>query len=100
MVLLGKRLLLLAALIFGLAMPATAQGSFSIAYRVNEAVITNYDIDQRVRLMRALGANSANMRQEAVDALIDDRLKQETANTFGINIDRAALDLAIEDYAT
>ena len=100
MVLLGKRLLLLAALIFGLAMPATAQGSFSIAYRVNEAVITNYDIDQRVRLMRALGANSPNMRQEAIDALIDDRLKQETARSFGANLDRAALDIAIEDYAS
>lgn len=99
MVLLGKRLLLLAALIIGLAMPATAQGSFSIAYRVNEAVITNYDIDQRVRLMRALGATSPNMRQEAIDALIDDRLKQETASAFGANLDRAALDISIEEYA-
>ncbi len=99
MVLLGKRLLLLGALIFGLALPAAAQGAFSIAYRVNEAVITNYDIDQRVRLMRALGANSPNLRQEATDALIDDRLKQEAAASFGASIERATLDQAIETYA-
>ena len=100
MVLLGKRLLLLGALIFGLAGAGNAQGAFSIAYRVNEAVITNYDIDQRVKLMRALGANSPNIRQEATDALIDDRLKQETADQFGASIDRATLDRAIESYAT
>jgi len=99
MVLLGKRLMLLGALIFGLALPASAQGSFSIAYRVNEGVITHYDIDQRVRLMRALGASGANMRQEAIDALIDDRLKQEAAASLGASLDRASLDQAIETYA-
>lgn len=100
MVLLGKRLLLLGALILGLALPASAQSAFSIAYRVNEAVITHYDIDQRVKLMRALGANGSNIRQAAVDALIDDRLKQEAAASFGARIERAALDTAIENYAT
>ncbi len=99
MVLLGKRLLLLGALILGLALPASAQGAFSIAYRVNEAVITNYDIDQRVRLMRALGASGSNLRQASIDALIDDRLKQETADSFGASLERAALDQAIENYA-
>ncbi|MBL1436564.1 MAG: peptidylprolyl isomerase [Rhodobacteraceae bacterium] len=95
----GKRLMLLGALIMGLALPASAQGAFSIAYRVNEAVITHYDIDQRVRLMRALGANGSNMRQAAIDALIDDRLKQEAAASFGASLERAALDTAIENYA-
>ncbi len=99
MVLLGKRLMLLGALVFGLALPAMAQGSFSIAYRVNESVITHYDIDQRVRLMRALGANTPNLRQDAIDALIDDRLKQEAAANFGATIDRATLDRTIASYA-
>ena len=99
MVLLGKRLLLLGALLSSFAFSAVAQNAFSIAYRVNEAVITHYDIDQRVRLLRALGANGSNMRQEAIDALIDDRLKQEVAASFGASIDRATLDQAIESYA-
>lgn len=99
MVLLSKRLVLLGALIFGMALQASAQGAFSIAYRVNEAVITNYDIDQRTRLMRALGASGPNMRQDAIDALIDDRLKQETAAGFGADLERSALDRAINGYA-
>ncbi len=99
MVLLSKRLMLLGALIIGMALQASAQGAFSIAYRVNESVITNYDIDQRYKLMRALGANGPNLRQDAIDALIDDRLKQETAANFGADLDRTALDRAIADYA-
>ena len=99
MVLLGKRLLLLGALIIGLAGHSMAGGAFSIAYRVNEAVITNYDIDQRVKLLRTLGANGPNMRQQAIDALIDDRLKQEVATGFGATLDRATLDQAIQTYA-
>ncbi len=99
MVLLIKRLMLLGAMILGFALPAMAQGAYSIAYRVNESVITNYDIDQRLKLMRALGANGPNMRQTAIDALIDDRLKQETAANFGISLDAATLARSIEEYA-
>ena len=100
MVLLSKRFLLLAALILSFALPVQAQGSFSIAYRVNEGVISHYDIDQRMKLMRALGATSPNQRQEAIDALIDDRLKQEAAQSFGLNVERESLDQAIDSYAT
>ncbi len=100
MVLLSKRLMLLGALICGLAFSAAAQGAFSVAYRVNEAVITNYDIDQRVRLMRTLGGgNQPNIRQSSIDALIDDRLKQEIGANFGITVDPTTLARAIEDYA-
>jgi len=99
MVWLGKRLMLLGAFIFGMALPVMAQGSFSVAYRVNESVVSNYDIDQRVKLMRALGATGPNLRQSAIDALIDDRLKTETASNFGIAPDEATLARAIEEYA-
>ena len=99
MVWLIKRISLTVALILGMALPVYAQGAYSIAYRVNESIISNYDIDQRTKLMRALGANAPNIRQEATDALIDDRLKQETAINFGIVIDEAALANAIESYA-
>lgn len=99
MVWLGKRLMLLGALIFGMTLPAMAQGAYSVAYRVNESVISNYDIDQRVKLMRALGANGPNIRQSAIDALIDDRLKIQTATSFGVEVDDASLSRAIESYA-
>ena len=99
MVWLVKRIALIVALIFGLALPLMAQGSFSIAYRVNESIISNYDIDQRVKLLRALGATGPNPRQAAIDALIDERLKAEAARNFGLAIDDATLTRTIESYA-
>ena len=99
MVLFGKRLGLLAALVFGMALPALSNGSFSIAYRVNTAVVTNYDIDQRVKLLRALGAQDPNLRKTATEALINDRIKQAAAAKFGITVEQSALSRAISDYA-
>lgn len=99
MVFFGKRLLMLIALALGLALPAQAQSSFSIAYRVNQGVVTYYDIDQRVKLLRALGARAPNLRQTAIDALIDDRLKQEAARNFGLAIDQNALAHSLDQYA-
>lgn len=100
MVLLRNNLLGILAVLIGLALPATAQNAFSIAYRVNASVISHYDIDQRTKLMRSLGANGANVRQQATEALIDDRLKQEKIAEFGLSLDRASLDQAIDSYAT
>ena len=99
MVLFIKRLGILAALVFGLALPASAQGRFSIAYRVNTSIVTNYDIEQRIKLLRALGVQDPNLRQTATEALINDRIKQEAAAARGMVIDPNALERAIADYA-
>ncbi len=99
MVWLVKRISLIGALIAGLAMPAFSQGAYSVAYRVNQGVISNYDISQRMKLFRALGDNRPNARQNAIDALIDDRLKAEAAQNFGIAVDQASLARSIENYA-
>ena len=99
MVFFGKRLLVLSMLVLGLVMPAQAQGPFSIAYRVNQSIVTNYDIDQRVKLLRALGARDPDLRKTAIEALIDDRLKQEAARNAGLEIDQNALAQSTAQYA-
>ncbi len=99
MVWLVKRVSLIGAMILGMTLPMLAQGSYSVAYRVNEAVISNYDIDQRVRLMRSLGDTSPNPRKVATDTLINDRLKTGAARNFGISVDQTALARAIDTYA-
>lgn len=99
MVFISKRLWILVALIIGIAHTAPAQSRFSIAYRVNTAVITYYDIDQRVKLLRALGVQDPNLRQNAIEALINDRIKQETADRAGMTIEQAALARSISEYA-
>lgn len=81
------------------ALPVSAQNPYSAAYAVNDSIITHYDIDQRMRMLRALGFQGGDTRQTAIDQLIDDRLKLAAARTFGANLSPEALDRGIASAA-
>ncbi|QFS82765.1 Chaperone SurA precursor [Roseivivax sp. THAF40] len=69
------------------AMPpaqAAAQNLFAPAIRVNDAVITNYEIDQRARMLQLLNA-PGNPQEAAREALIEDRLRLQAARRAGID---------------
>lgn len=83
--------LTLALVIVAWAPVAHAANPYSAAYAVNDSIITHFDISERVKLLRALGAQSRNIQQDAIDQLIDDRLKIRAAGTFGIAISDASL---------
>ncbi len=99
MVVMIKRLIFLCLVVAGLSGPGLAQNPYSVAVRVNESIISYYDIDQRVKLMRALGAAPSNLRHVATEALIDDRLKAELASSFGMALDPGDLERAVARYA-
>ena len=80
---------------FVTVLPASAQNPYSAAYAVNDSIITHYDIDQRTRMLRSLGFQDGDIRQAAIDQLIDDRLKLATARTFGVELTADALDRGI-----
>ncbi|SIS91966.1 periplasmic chaperone for outer membrane proteins SurA [Roseivivax lentus] len=63
---------------------APAQNLFAPAIRVNDAVITNYEIDQRARMLQALNA-PGNSEEAAREALIEDRLRLQAARAAGID---------------
>ena len=65
------------------APPVQAQGLFSPAIRVNNNVITNYEIEQRARFLQALRA-PGNPETEARKQLIEDKLKRSAASAAGI----------------
>lgn len=73
--------------------------NYSAAYTVNDSVITHYDIDQRVKMLRALGVQASNMREVATQQLIDDRLRAEAAQRMGMNISDEALSNGLESFA-
>jgi peptidyl-prolyl cis-trans isomerase SurA len=86
-----NRVLTLTLVIFAWAPVAHAANPYSAAYAVNDSIITHFDISERVKLLRALGAQSRNIQQDAIDQLIDDRLKIRAAGTFGMAITDASL---------
>lgn len=78
-----------AALVLGLlsAVPGGAQTPFRAVATVNESLITAYDVDQRARIIAALGGSQTDseaLGNAALDQLIDDRLKMQAAKRAGL----------------
>ena len=72
---------LAATLLFG-ALPASAQ----ILVMVNGEPITSFDVAQRIKLAQLTERLNLNQKQ-ALDVLIDDRLKIFTAKRYGVVVD-------------
>lgn len=77
-----RLILCLPLLLAGHALPALAQ-SFSPAIKVNDRVITEYELDQRMRMLR-LFRTPGDIPAQAEEQLIDDRLRLQAAAELGI----------------
>ncbi len=82
-----------AVTMFAGAPPAHAQ---SIAAMVNGEPITNFDIDQRIRLM-ALSNQRGVSRKQVLEELIDEKVKIKEAKKYGLDPTAADIDAS---YAT
>ena len=79
-----------------------AQTMFRPVAVVNDSAITGFDLAQRAKILIALGfpsANSDTLRTEALDRLIDDRLKLQEGARLGLSAGDDIVDDAIEDFA-
>ena len=91
------RALAVIALLFA-SVPAVAQSPFSAAVRINNAVVTHYEIDQRVRFMSALNAQG-DLRTEATEALVNERLQRAEALRLGVLANPEAIESGLEEFA-
>jgi peptidyl-prolyl cis-trans isomerase SurA len=94
----------LAALASGLlislsiAVSAQAAGIYDPVIQVNDKVVTKFEIDQRVKMLRAF-ETPGDIRQQAMDQLIDDRLRNQAAKQFGISISGEDVFSGMEEFA-
>ena len=79
----------------GLACPAAAQ----VVVIANGSPITEYDIQQRMKLDASATQKTAS-RQQVIDDLIDDRLKISKAKVYGLEVDDGEVSRAFEGMAT
>ncbi|SPF80187.1 SurA N-terminal domain-containing protein [Pseudoprimorskyibacter insulae] len=77
---------------------AAAQSLFSPAVRVNDKVITHYEVEQRARMMVVLNS-PGDTQEQAIEQLIEDRLKLEAAQAAGIVPTAEEIEAAIADFA-
>jgi len=89
----------LALLCTVLAGPALAANPYEPALTVNDSVITHYDIDQRIKLLEALGA-SGDVQKLAVQQLTEDRVKVQAAHELQIELPEGAIEAGLEEFAS
>ncbi len=97
-------LLLALALLIGADAPARSQAAspnpFSVAIRINDEVISHYDLAQRIKLVTLASAGrEKNPKDRAVSELIDEALKLQEAERLGIKATDEALEKALEQLA-
>lgn len=95
------RSLPLAAVMLLLALPAApalAQTPFSAAARVNDDVVTYYEVSQRRALLEILNA-PADVRDQALETLIDERLQQQAAVRMGLAATPEQIESGVSDFA-
>lgn len=90
--------LALAATLLTAGGPAMAQNPFEAVVHVNGAVVTRYEVEQRMRFMQLLNAPGASA-EAAEKALIEDRLRMQAAGDLGITVSDEALDAGLAEFA-
>ena len=89
--------LMMALLTAGAAL-AQQGGPYAPRVMVNDRVVSNYEFTQRLRFMRLLSQGAAT-EEQALDALIDDRLRQDAAARLGLRVEPEAVEAAMAEFA-
>lgn len=82
-----------------LAQVAPAQNLFAPVALVNDAVVTEFEVQQRQRFLQLLNAPGSD-RDSTIQALIDDRLRIVEANRFGVTLSAEALGTGLSEFAS
>ena len=81
------------------AAPASAQNLFAPVAKVNESVVTEFEVQQRQRFLEVLNAPGAT-REGALTSLIDERLRNEAVAEAGIELTPQGIEDSLAEFAS
>jgi peptidyl-prolyl cis-trans isomerase SurA len=89
-----------AALLCGVVLtgPVLAQDMFTPRVYVNDRVITQYEVMQRVEFLKVL-RSPGDLEEEALKALIEDRLRQTESERLGLTLTDEEVLQGMEEFA-
>lgn len=96
-----KRVFLILAIILGAGvLPADAQrkNPWGVAIKVNDGVVTNWEIDQRVLLLSAFGT-TGDLNKIAEEQLIEDRLRLQAGRAAGVSVTDEEIEAGVDEFA-
>lgn len=83
---------------FGSAVPALAQSLFSPVVTVNDSVVTVFEWQQRIELLKVFNT-PGDLPDLALEQLIEDRLKKAEMARYGVRLEGEGLQRAMEEFA-
>jgi len=81
------------------AAPVSAQNLFAPVAKVNESVVTEFEVQQRQRFLEVLNAPGAT-REGALTSLIDERLRNEAVAEAGIELTPQGINDSLAEFAS
>ncbi|QDL92503.1 hypothetical protein FDP22_12365 [Paroceanicella profunda] len=72
---------------------------FAPAVVVNDSLVTNFDVAQRLRMMQLMGASQGDDKAPAIESLIDDKLRAQAAKRTGVELSDDQVNAALDDFA-
>lgn len=85
------------ALLSGAA-PSMAQGLFAPVIKVDDQVITRFELEQRIAFLTLINT-PGNLEKLAREQLIDDRLKEVAARSIGVQVGDDAIAGGVAEFA-
>ena len=77
---------------------AQSTNTFKVAVEVNDQVITNYEISQRIKMLETFGAKSVS-KKEVINSIINERLYTYSAIELETLPDNSEIDKGLDDFA-
>lgn len=78
--------------------PVAAQNLFAPVAKVNDQVVTAYELSQRIAFMRLLGA-PGDLEKISLERLIEERLQRDAARRVGVTLTEEQLKAGMEEFA-
>ncbi|WP_071795508.1 peptidylprolyl isomerase [Natronohydrobacter thiooxidans] len=79
---------------------AQAQSPFSPARKVNDRVISQYDVQQRMRFLEVLNSGGADLRADALQRLTDEAVQRDYAQRRNVRVNRDEINDGITEFAS
>jgi hypothetical protein len=76
---------------------AQSSNTFNVAVEVNDQIITNYEISQRIKMLETFGAKSVS-KKEVINSLINERLYTYSAIELETLPDNSEIEKGLDDF--
>ena len=93
-----KYIIAISLFIYPFAAISQSTNSFKVVAEVNDQIITNFEIDQRIKMLQTFGAKSIS-KQDIMNSLINERLYTYSAIELEVLPNQSEIDKGLDDFA-